>query len=363
MFKTIFESDPIPYRLPSERGGIPDGIGLGSLYNGYLVDSPRIYSEEIDRIDGIYTSYSDTVADSFTQITVVGWTRMIYYPGWERLYWRFNGATGAFISRGANPATYYDYDVFQTVDGSVWRFQITGSFVQIDPITLEAIPGTQRLATDFEGVTVFYMPLVDRPNNLIVGYTSADSGLNTVSVFNWTTGEKIRSIRVSGEVINLVPEDHHRCYVICSNGIMNLVDYVSGVVMSTLATPIARGANVNYGYDLSTRRMLAVEVVDNAVNGAGLTTITGYYPVPVPAALTAPIPLRAMRAGRKSKVICRTFGDAGEGINSGRLEVEVEEDADLTGGIQSPDANGYSLFQVLGSEAGTADITITLDVA
>lgn len=365
MFKKIFESAPVPYRLPSERAGIPNGVGLQGLYHPELVTSPRIYSESLvssNQVDGIFVS-NDRTATSEATITVVGWTDMIYWPGWQRLYWKFNATTGAFISRGANPATYYDYNVYQTVDGSVWRVRITGTFVQIDTVTLEAIEGTVRSSSEF-GVISVYIPLVDRLNNTLVAYTSDDLGKNTISVYNWTTGAWIRTIPVSGAASNIVPEDDHRCYVMCSNGIMNLVDYISGEILSTLATPIPKPSNdVNYAFDLLTRRMLAIEVVADAEDGAGLSVITGYYPVPQPVAVTKPIPLKPIRANRASKVIVRTFGDAGEGINAGRLTVGVTDDATLSGGIPAPDTSGCTVFQVTGVTPGTTDINVTLDVA
>src|SRR5574340_1684437 len=47
MFRQTYLSDAIPYRKPEDWAGIPNGIGLQSLYNGYLITPPRLYAEEL----------------------------------------------------------------------------------------------------------------------------------------------------------------------------------------------------------------------------------------------------------------------------------------------------------------------------
>lgn len=369
MFKQVFESKPLPYRLPTERYradgsvvGIPSGVGMNGLYHAELVTAPRIYSETVNsgnEIDGMYVSRFDT-ANSQSVITLVGWTYMIYWPGYERLYWRFDSTTGEFLERGPNPGTYYEYELYQSRDGSIWQTTITGEFYQKDPVTLAKIDGTTREPDEF-GVTIVYIPLVDRLQNLLIAYTSDDAGKNTISVFDWTTGDKLRTIFVSGAATNLMPEDGHRCWVVTDQGMLNLVDYISGEVVTTLKTPLPVANDISYSFDPTTRRMLAFDVVPDAENGAGLSVITGYYPIPQPVAITAPIPIRAMRAGRTSKVLCRTFGDAGEGLGSGKLSVELDGDAELVANVNNPDSSGYTLFQVRGTDAGTVSIEVTLE--
>jgi len=360
MFKQIFQSNVVPYRLPNDWAGVPTGIGLQSLYHPELVTPPRGYAEEIDRIDGMYTSKVST-ANSQSTITIIGWTRRIYWPGWDRLYWRFDATTGVFIERGPNLASYYDYNVYQSTDGSVWRVRIGGSFVQIDPQTTEALAGTAREPSEF-GVAAVYLPLVDRMNNLLIAATSRHLGQPMISVFNWTTGAHIREIRVSGPPINLMPEDGHRCWVVSDNGILNLVDYMTGQVLSALKDPLPLGNGVTYSWDLFTRRLLAFHQIADATDGACLSRVTGYYPVPIPVKITAPIPLRAVRAGRKTSVLCRTYGDTGEGLSAGKLGVTVAGNGVLAAAIPSPDSTGYTTFQVSGLAAGSVGINLSLEV-
>jgi hypothetical protein len=358
MFRQIFESDVLPYRTPDEWAGIPSGIGLGSLYNPYLVTPPRIYAEDIDRTDGMFS----TTENGEPVIVVVGWTHMIYWPGWNRHYWKFHGTTGAFISRGDNPASYFDYACYQSTDGSVWRVRITGTFVQIDPHTLEAMAGTERSASEFGAVEV-NIPIVDRTNNLMVSHSNLNTSARSICVHNWTTGELIRTISVSGNAINILPEDDHRCYVIHDSGIMNLVDYVSGDVLSTLKTPIALTGDVQYSYELSTRRLLAFEKVADAEDGAGLSVIKGYYPIAIPVALTKPIPLSAIRSGRKTKFICRAIGDVGEPLSGGKITATLDSSiATLSTPSAYPGGDGYAVFTVTGQAEGTAEITTEMTV-
>jgi hypothetical protein len=366
MFKTIFESPPLPYRTPDERAGVPGGIGLGSLYNAELVTYPRRFSETIYSLDGMFSS----VEGGVRVITIAAWTEMIYWPGWQRLFWKFNAETGAFIRSGGNPASYYDYEVFQAVDGSVWRRRITGTLVQIDPVTLEVIAGTTRdFSTDF-GVIDVYAFIVDRTNNVIVMHANDDVGANTISVRNWTTGELIRRIPVSGKAISIMPEDSRRCYVVTSLGMLNLVNYVTGEVLTALRTPASiSGLNETvYCYELATRRFLTFERVDDAEDGACLSTIKGYYPIPQPVALTIPVPITKPRRGETSRMLVRTIGDAGEGLNSGTIQVSVPEPLPgfaspiQTSGVTVNDLYGYSLFAVTGLNSGTATVELELNV-
>ena len=364
MFKKIFETVPIPYRLPSERAGIPSGTGLQALYNAYLVTAPRIYAESIyggsAAINGMYVTRDITAADGDAVITIAGTTEMIYWPGYERVYWRFNAKTGAFIEVGSNPASLFEGDVFQSPDGSVWAIALT-TFYQKDPITLEYLADTVRNSSEF-GVTTVYIPMVDRVQNLLVAYTSDDSGLHTIRTFDWTTGDLIRIIQVSGTPANIMPEDNRRCWVISVQGIMNLVDYVTGEVISTLHTPVPSAGDIHFSWDPITRRFLTFEAVPDDTDGACLSKITGYYPVPQPVAITAPIPLKALRDGRRVEMLCRTFGDVGEGVGAGRLEIETTGDASLISTIVQADSNGYTRFQVDCNDEGSVDVDISLEV-
>ena len=360
MFRRTYISEALPYQKPEDRYGIPDGVARNALYNAYLITPPRIYAEELSLIDGMFVTRNGT-ATSPSSIVVLGWTNSIYWPSWERWFWRFDGATGEFIERGPNPASYVDKKVFQSRDGSIWQVKID-RFYEKNNLTLEAIDGTERNSDEFEDADQVLIPIVDREQNLMIAYTASDTS-RTISVYNWTTGALVRRIPVSGKAENIMPEDDHRCWVVTQQGMLNLVDYKRGIVLSTLRTPLPLGGDVWYSWDFYRRRMLAFSLSPNESDGAGTSVITGYYPVPLPVALTAPIPVRPLRNGHPARVVVRTYGDAGEGLNGGTPVATVTGDGELVSRPTSPDAYGYTTFDVVGTDGGgSVDIDIALDI-
>ncbi|WP_454752152.1 hypothetical protein [Cupriavidus necator] len=360
MFRQIFQSSPVQYRLPAEWAGIPNGSGLQALYNGYLVTPPRIYAEAIDRVDGLFVAQEKTpTADAV--IYVVGWTNRIYWPGWERLWWKFNAVTGEFMGRGPTPTTYYDSDVFQARDGSLWQISVLGSFFEVDPINFAEIAGTRREPSEFGAIFVS-IPMIDRPQNLAVLVTNNESGLRQIGVYNLTTGALIRRISVSGSPVDILPEDERRCYVFTQEGLLNLVDYTTGEVLHTLRSPAPTSGDVNFAWDRVYRRLLAFQTVPNAADGACLSTIRGWYPVPLAVHLTTPIPLQAPRKGRDVPVLVRTVGDVGEPVAGVSVQVAATGDGSIAQYPAGSDVHGDVIAKVRCSAPGTVNATATATV-
>lgn len=359
MFRQIFQSAPLPYRLPAEWAGIPSGTGIGALYNGYLVTPPRVYAEELDKVDGLFVA-QETTPTGDAVIVVVGWTRRIYWPGWERLWWKFNAVTGEFLGRGANLAGYYGEDVFQARDGTLWQRTSLSSLYQVDPINFAEVAGTRREAADF-GATFLGIAMVDRPQNLAVLLTNNE--LCQIGVYNWTTGAVIRRINVSGNPTDILPEDERRCYVATAEGLLNLVDYTTGEVLHTLRSPVPTSGGVAYAWDRIYRRLLAFQIVANAADGAGQSVIKGWYPVPLATHLTKPLPLKAPRKGRDVPALVRVVGDAGEPIAGVAVQLSASGDAaSIARYPTGADVHGDVLATVRCSNAGTVTLTATATV-
>ncbi|RWA55352.1 hypothetical protein AU476_07540 [Cupriavidus sp. UYMSc13B] len=358
MFRQIFESAPLPYRTPAEWNGIPSGDGVGGLYNEYLITPPRIYAEEMYTIDGLFVAQEKS-ATADAVVYVVGTVNKIYWPGWERLWWKFNAITGEFIERGHPSAGYYDYDVFQARDGSLWQFSVLGQFFEVDPINFAEITGTRRSASEFGAIEV-KIPLIDRPRNLAVLFTNNES--RQVGVYNWTTGALIRRINVAGTPIDIVPEDERRCYVATAEGLLNLIDYTTGEVFHTMRSPVPTSGMVRFGWDRIYRRLLAVEQVSSATDGASLTRIRGWYPVPKATHLTKPIPLIAPRKGRQVPVLLRVVGDAGEPIAGAGLTLTAEGDGSIVQYPAGSDVHGDVRALVMCNDTGTVTVNATATV-
>ncbi|EYS89521.1 hypothetical protein CF68_32995 [Cupriavidus sp. SK-4] len=343
MFRQIFESMPLVYRTPAEWAGIPSGVGLGALYNGYLITPPRIYAEELSGIDGMFVAQEKTpTADAV--IVLTGTTSRIYWPGWDRLWWKFNAITGEFMARGTNPASFFDYEVFQARDGSLWQKSSLGSFFQVDPISFDEVPGTRRGPDEFGALSI-YVCMIDRLQNVAVLYTNNETGSRQIGVYNWTTGALIRRIHVGGIAIDILPEDERRCYVVTNSGLLCLVDYVSGEVLHTVRSPVPLG-DVIYAWDRIYRRLLAFQIAPNGDDGACQSVIRGWYPVPLGTHLTRPLPLKAPRRGREVPVLVRVVGDAGEPIAGASVTLSVSDTASIVRHAAGSDAHGESVTVV-----------------
>lgn len=360
MFTQLFETEPPTYFLPSERNGIPSGTGLGSLYNPYLVTPPRIYGESFISCRGLFVKKERTPYSDFT-IYVHGITDSIYWPSYGFVTWRFDGITGAYLDRREEMiGGLYSYQITQTRDGALWQSSILGDIYEIDPLDFSAIAGTEQDPTHF-GLSELNIPLVDRPQDLIIVRASS---VNGIAVYEFTSGALVRTIETSGQPAQIFPEDNHRCYVLCTNRMLNLVDYVAGEILSTLRSPQAI-ENTGQGYALAwdpyLRRILVWTQRDDDTDGACLSTLSGYYPIPLAVTLSAPVPIRAPRAGRTTPFLTRVVGDAGEAIPGVKVTPTTGTSA-IVGAPPFADRDGEAIVSLLPDAEGTDTLILTATV-
>lgn len=360
-FKQIFETVAVPYRLPSDWNGIPNGIGLESLYHPELVTAPRIYAEELDFPFALY-SRADPTATSETTITLLTTLTMIYWPGYEFMAYRFDGQTGAFIDRAEifgdilTGILYMD-SVTQGFDGSLWASYHIGEIREFDLSTFTLI---QTIPASRFGRTGTALPLVNKSRDLIVMPEEVGSGL---IVYTLSTGAVVRNIATSGTPISLCAEDDKRLYVMGSNYVLNLVDYTTGEIISTHACPEPpAAAYVMTTWDRGLRRLLAFAQVDNASDGSSQSVVRGFYPVPLATHLTTPIPLVAPRRGRQVPVLLRAVGDVGEPIAGVIPQLTLSGDATVQAAPQGTDGNGESIARLLCNAAGSTTLTATASI-
>lgn len=367
MFEEIFESDPPRYYLPSELSGIPSGVGLSSLYNAYLVTAPRIYAEALYTggfllaafVQKERTPYSDFTLHLMSQVD------SIYWPGFRERHWWFDGMTGAYLGTDNYVASaLFSDQIWQARDGGLWVFTGAGAYeiYEVEQQTYTEISGTRLEPSDF-GATTIATGMVDRAENVIVLNSNLESS-NQVGVYNLTTGALVRRFYVSGAARQILPEDNKRCYVINTNGILNLVDYTTGDVLSALRAPGIESGAVDYLYtwDRFLRRLLVFVQRADDTNGACLSTFSGYYPVPVGVGLTQPIPLKAPRANRTVPMLVRVYGDAGEAVPGVKIEPAVSGDTEITRSPPFTDRDGDAVVSLLQDASGSETLTVTADV-
>lgn len=360
MFAQIFTSATLPYALPGQTDILPDIFG-GLIYNDYLITPPRIYAEELAQIIGFFINREKTPTSDFT-IHFIAQTSQIYYPSYNYVRWRFDGVSGAYLDRQVGlPGSLYDYQIHQSRDGSLWRVAITGEFFEVDQTTYAEVDDSRQEPSKYGAITLD-LPLVDRSQNLVIMKTNNE--LNQIGVYDFTSGDLIRRIAVSGSPVAIVAEDERRCYVVSSNDMLNLVDYSTGQVLSTLRAPAteAGALGTRYAWDRFLRRLLVFTWRANATDGACLSSAAGYFPQPLAVGINKAIPLLPPRAGRMVPCLTRVYGDAGEAIPGVQITPVMSGDATSTGAPPASDINGEAIIGADCDAAGSAtlDLTATL---
>jgi Bacterial Ig-like domain (group 1) len=381
MYKQIF-STPVPYRLPSD----PTLVGTvqpNTPYApnvAYFLTAPRIYGEEFILVNALFVKKQPT-ADSDSIIVLNAQSRNIYETGLYSQTLKFDGMTGAFLGYGTFIGNMLEDEIVQSVDGSLWSVAHSGGNLQeLDSTTYEIVNSIAPSFWDIPADQIYHgtaHPMVDRARNLIVmsGYPP-DVDARYILVNNFSTGALIRRIWVSGPVSQVIQESDRRCFVICANGIMNVVDYTTGEIISTTRSPVSgphSAFGITYAWDFVLRRLLAFNFVDGAdageetapinADGSSPNTITGYYPVPIATNITMPIPLKPPRNGRTVPMLVRAVGDAGEPIPSLHIDATASAQGTISPSPQVTDNSGYARINLTGTGAGTSTVDLAATVA
>lgn len=298
---------------------------------------------------------------------MIGFTNIIRWPSWATRHWVFDGITGEFICHDVGiPPLALGGDLVEGADGSIWMYTAwTGGWMELNLVTMAAISGSTLDPDKYGNAIMIETPLVDRANNILL--RAAGSGAARIKIYNFTTGAFIRDIDVSGPPAQIMPENSRHAYVYCHNGIINLLNYVDGRVLSAFRAPAP--ANTQYlvtigaqkfAYDRFHRRLLAFQSIANKVDGGSNSTIKGWYPVPLPVRIMEPIPLVAPRKNRTVHYLTRLFGDAGEPVAGVYVQSSITGvTATITSGIS--DNNGHAIIQAAATTSGAATLTVSAE--
>jgi hypothetical protein len=351
-----YESVVMPYRLPSEWAGIPSGIGLGSLYNPYLVTPPRLYAESIggSGITGIWVD-----GDS---VVVASWTDMIYWPGWAILRWAFNVNTGDFLERGAFVGGYYAEDVNQGAGGELYLSYVTGPIYPLSPAPEYALLVDEAILPAHFGYIVLAAPFFDRMRNRAV--IGGQSGVSSLRVFEFVSGTWIRDIVMPHGVVCIVHDEGTRVFVLLSNKAVLSINYETGQRYSYVRIPqITNVSNARIAWHKAYRRLLLIEHTADNVDGSSTVTIRGYRYIDIPVHVCKPIPLTRLRDGVRSAVLVKQVGDLGEGIAGLAALTSDAVSATVTRASVALDGDGEGRGELLGTAEGAETVTATVEAA
>jgi hypothetical protein len=381
MYRQVF-STPVAYRAVDDPS-LGSGPATTDLYYSY--PGSFAYGEVFHSFAGLLVNRETTPTSSFTIILAMN-VRSIY-DVFHGVTQKFDGVTGAPM--GVIPAILNDTpgfivnEIVQSVGGST--FATTGSYIfEVNPTTPVPPPFGEwtpssffEIPSDqsFHGIS---SPMVDRANDLIVmSATPADVDGRYILVNRLSTGALIRRIWVSGSVTQIIQEDDRRCFVICSNGAIDVVDYTTGQILGVTRAPGAQSGSAILGttffaWVTSLRRLIAFNFLDAGrafnggppynVDGSSPNTLTGFYPVPIAVSLTKPIPLKPLRKDRNVQVLCRVVGDAAEAIPSIRVTATTDGEGVLVPSSQTTDSDGYALILVKGNNEGSTNLSLSADI-
>lgn len=214
--------------------------------------------------------------------------------------------------------------------------------------------------------------LVDQANDRLI--RPYYSGIPIVKVYELASGNFVHDIHVSGDPEQIFAENENHAYVYCRNGILDLIDYMQGVVLSAHRAPVPPDTEFigvgdgqqKFAYERRYRRLLSmVATSEERANGLEYSTtrIRGYYPVPLPFRLTRPIPLKPPRKNRKIPVLVRITGDILEPISSVNVSGAISGTGVLTITHGVTNEYGEVVLAAVGDTAAIATVTATATIA
>lgn len=375
MFKQIYQSDPIQYF--EDRFMEP---GFGPQFALTIPNDPSPWGETIRGIHGIF-AYREKTASSDITIKVLTSNYIRNFP-WVvfRLY-SLDPVSGKFLNDPINnsPAVSFNGNVLisamiNEADGTprvswiaplVWHvYDMVGK--KIDKKS-EPIDG----AFYDPSATIMETFLADRQENRFVRPLGGSLQAPAIEIFNLTTAELLKTINISGIPKQIFPENDRHLYVFCKNGMMNLVDYIEGKVISTFRAPyeinspsvfVLEGYQL-FAYDRFYRRLMSITLTANEPTTKQCTVaVKGWYPVPVAVRIMKPIPLIAPRANRTVPYLTRIFGDVGEPISGANISASASGVSTVINAPSITNNNGEALIQATSTANGSATITVTTQV-
>ena len=375
MFKQIYQSDPIQYF--EERFMEP---GFGPQFAQTLPNDPSPWGETVRGIQGIF-AYREKTAASDVTIKVLTSNYIRNFP-WVvfRLY-SLDPVSGKFLNDPITNSPKVSFNGNVLINEMINEADGTPRVAWIAPLVwhIYDMVGKKidRNSPPIDGA--FYDPsatimetfLADRQENRFIRPEGGAAQSPAIEVFNLTTAELLKTINISGIPRQIFPENERHLYLFCKNGMMNLVDYIQGKVISTFRAPYEIGyselffqdGHQLFSYDRFYRRLLSLtKTPDNPTTKQCTIAVKGWYPVPVAVRIMKPIPLVAPRTNRPVPYLTRIFSDVGEPISGANIAAVASGVSTVINAPSITNNNGEALIQGTSTTNGAATITVTTEV-
>lgn len=363
----VYTSAPLEYTLW-------DGVEPALFYHPELVEPPRLYTESVQFLRGLWTRRKRTL-EAEAVYSLLTAEDQIYFPGWGITEWQWDAQSGAFLGRidrglsGEGPIEITTRVVTSSPYGHLYKqSQSLDAISEIDPESFEVIKlisegGTLNWTYGAEESSTVGPFMIDPVADLAVLHTSLNSNTG-VSIHRLSTRETLTyNIRTAGMIQDIQAETPGTCFVVHTNGVVTVLDYAQGQVLGVIrASASASLWDAKLAWDPVHRRVIVCEKTADAADGAATIHVEGYRPVPVPVALTPPIPLRAPRAGRTVPVLVRAYGDAGEGVGGVVVQAAETGDGTLLAASAASDEHGYATFNEFCDAEGSTQVEASATV-
>jgi hypothetical protein len=359
MLLQTFTSQPFLYRLPASiSSGTP-------LYHPELTTPPRIYGEEYDG-GGVTVIFlnEEQLVGGYDVIYLWLTKNMVFFPGYNYSLYRFNATTGEYLGLIDTDATLFVFAKFaQGLDGTVYRCddtlkifkcQVSAAGVTSDGVVIYDL-------STFTGVTSIDAFNIDTVNDIALICANV---ANQLRVHNLSTGALLRTVALPASAVQVMPASNGKCYVMSSNHIMTLIDYLAGTVASSFQVQDTFDASipgVTVAWDAKYNRFLSWVYAPVDTTGQNTSVIKGYFPVPQPTALVAPIPLKPPRHYSTTPLLVRLCGDLGEPVGGVVISL-ISSDTSLAAVVGFPaitDGDGEAVGNILDLGEGAVTITAT----
>lgn len=200
------------------------------------------------------------------------------------------------------------------------------------------------------------------------------SGIPIIKVYELASGDFVQDIWISGDPEQIFAESDKHAYVYCRNGMLDLINYIDGRVVSSYRAPfppdteyIGNGVGQQtFCYERRYRRLISMTITAREdIEGVSHSTVRarGYYPVPLPVGLSTPIPLKPPRKGKKIPVVVRLHGDTLEPISGVNVSATVDGEGELTITNGITNSKGEVVLEVIGDTSEAVTITATALIA
>lgn len=362
--KQVYTSAALPYELLGDRDPF-------FWYPGPL-GGDNLYFEQIWWINGIVVAPRQNV-HSNRVITVIAVMKNTGRQGAIIKRFDFSFTTGEYLppEQEIKLFDFWDFLTTQSIqqmrDGSVWALTSGLNLYKLDPETFE-FTGQSYTVAELNGGTNTNVRgfFLDEPSDRVV-LATWDRPNDEVTVRAISTGAVLHRVRVAGLVEQVFPAEEGHLYAMSKSGLLTLVDYLAGqplgVFKVTLDTPATGGANeVKVAWDRFLHRILVITHTAEAADGASTTQVKGYFPQPLAAGITDPLPLVVPIKGRSVPILAHVYGEAGEPISGRPVTATFSGPITSNTLVKGTDGLGNAVFPTTVTEAGLATINFSVEV-